>query len=131
MSIARQEVSTDSFSTLGVELLNTPLHFSQITAATISELVKKIKILTDLAHEKIVNASQINFDNVVKPLIELSVYKKKAEKLCTFAANVHTDVSVREESRKATLDIKKIENQFYEETFKLQCQYRIQYYAQE
>lgn len=118
-------------------LFHTRLDFSSVTVESIQQLLARIKQLYTETYDQVAallsSAEKINFSTAVQPLINLAIYIQKAQTLCNFPMNIHTDETVREASTNAATEMEKlvIECGQREDVFQVLHQYEVGAYQDE
>lgn len=129
--------NTRFYNELANNLFSTPLNFASVTINSIQELLEKITQLTVTTYDEIAalnfNAEEVKFETVIQPIINLKIYIAKAEKLCTFTANIHEDEKIRELAFKAVdaLDKLKIDCEQRDDVYQVFQSYQKNQYVSE
>ncbi|MDX1901710.1 MAG: M3 family metallopeptidase [Gammaproteobacteria bacterium] len=118
-------------------LLKIPFDFSTLTVDKIGLYVKHLVCCYEMTYDDIASLSEtskkLTFENVVQPLIDLSIIEQTATRLCCFAKDIHTDKAVRDCSAEATETLEKLEitHSQREDVFKTFLDYQKNIYPQE
>lgn len=112
------------------DLYSTPLDFTNITPELISNLIVKIKDTLVCTYDYVAQQNNLNFADIMQPLINLGIASQKAKVLTSDIYYVHMDAIVRDASAKAKeeldkhrveqnmrLDVYNVIKQYYDTTY--------------
>lgn len=93
-------------------LFNLKMDFNQVSPELIEQLAQQISELYALTYDELALLSKtperISFQTIVQPLVDISIYKTKAENLCTFPEQTSPDEHIRQASEKAVRQLSEI-----------------------